>query len=92
MVMGGIISLVVITPLFAFKKSRSKWWRWFTLGKFLDLGWSQEELNHVALQMGGVNDGWLEKAKKATATAKDMRRDDIESRKENSIRIIEDGS
>ena len=44
-----------------------------TMAKFVDLGWSQKELNHIATEMGYVNDDFLRKAKRAIEVAKDMR-------------------
>lgn len=64
MAIAGIVTLVIITPVIAFSRSKSKWWRWWTLGKFASLGWTQEELNKVAFSVHGVNDNFLKTAKK----------------------------
>lgn len=44
---GGVVTLVIITPLWAFGKSKLGWWRWVTVAKFADLGWTNEELKKV---------------------------------------------
>ncbi len=73
MAMCGTVSITIIAPIWVAKRFRKVWWRWYTLAKFVDLGWSQEELNHIAGEINGVDDYFLEKAKRAIEVAKDMR-------------------
>ena len=57
--MGGIAVIIIITPIYAFHRFKRFWWKWYTIGKFADLGWTKDELNEIALSVGNADDNFL---------------------------------
>jgi len=69
----SIIAGAIFAPIFVFGRIRRVWWKWLTLARFAETGWTEEELRRVSNDAGIVNDHFLGEARRVLDAAEKVK-------------------